>query len=68
MRVKTNLSSEELELVSKGLSRLAKAQQQDGRFEQSNPAEKALLSEVSDALDQMVDSLKLATKEVFDGE
>jgi len=68
MRVKTNLSSEELELVSKGLSRLAKAQQQDGRFEPSNPAEKALLSEVSDSLDQMIDSLKLATKEVFDGE
>ena len=68
MKVKTNLSAEELELVSKGLSRLAKAQQQDGRFEPNNPAEKELLAEVSDSLEEMVNSLKLEAKEIFDGE
>jgi len=68
MKVKTNLTSEELRLVSKGLSRLAKQQQTDGRFVPNNPAEKDLLAEAGDSIDQMLDSLKSAVSDLFRGE
>lgn len=68
MKVKTNLSAEELRLVSKGLSRLASRQQEDGQFVPSNPAEKDLLAQASDSLDEMLASLKFQVSELFRGE
>jgi len=68
MKVKTNLSSEELMLVSKGLSKLAKKQQADGRFVPNNPAEKDLLAEAGGSIDEMLDSLKSAVSDLFKGE
>jgi hypothetical protein len=68
MKVKTNLSSEELMLVSKGLNHLAKQQQVDGRFVPNNPAEKALLAEAGGSIDEMLDSLKSEVSELFKGE
>lgn len=68
MKVKTNLSAEELMLVSKGLGRLAKQQQADGRFVPNNPAEKDLLAEAGGSIDEMLDSLKSAVSDLFKGE
>jgi hypothetical protein len=67
MKVKTNLSSEELMLVSKGLSKLA-SKQADGVFVPNNPAEKDLLAEAGGSIDKMLDSLKLAVSDLFRGE
>ena len=68
MKVKTNLTSDELMRVSKGLSKLATRQQEDGRFVASNPAESELLAEASDALDEMLDCLKTEISDLFKGE
>jgi hypothetical protein len=68
MKVKTNLSSEELMLVSKGLSKLASKQQADGRFVPNNPAEKELLAEAGGSIDEMLNSLKSAVSDLFRGE
>jgi hypothetical protein len=66
MKVKTNLSSKELELVSKGLSQLAKHNQADGKFVPENPAESELIEFVSDSLDRMLDNISNEVKELFD--
>jgi len=55
-------------LVSKGLSKLAKKQQADGRFVPNNPAEKDLLAEAGGSIDEMLDSLKSAVSDLFKGE
>ena len=65
MKVKTNLSSNELQLVSKGLSRLASIQQEDGKFVPNNPAEKDLIDQASDSLEEMLISLKFQVSEMF---
>lgn len=59
MRVKTNLSSEELALVGRGLSLLAKSQRSTNKaFPTDNPAEKELLRRISAALDTSLDVLQ----------
>ena len=68
MRVRTNLSADELELVSKGLSKLAKMQRTDGKFVPNNPAEKKLLAKVDDSLEIMLDNLTSEVDELFRGE
>lgn len=65
MRVKTNLSSAELVLVSKGLISLAANEQKDGRFVPSNEAESELLSKAGDCVDDMLDNLTYEIKELF---
>lgn len=57
MKVRTNLTAEQLELVSKGLKKLAETQQADGRFTPANPAEEELMKEVTSALDMSLDNL-----------
>ena len=66
MKVKTNLSSFELELVSKGIGQLAKQGQADGKFIPENEAESGLLSLASSVLDEVLDSLNGGIKELFD--
>lgn len=66
MRLRTNLTSEELGLVSKGLAQLAKRNQVDGKFVPENPAESELVAFASDSLDKMLDSLSYEIKELFD--
>lgn len=68
MKVHTNLSSDELMLIGKGLSKLATKQQEDGRFVASNPAESELLAQASDAMDEMLDCLKREISDLFKGE
>lgn len=68
MKVKTNLSAEELNLVSKGLSRLAAKQQEDGQFVPNNAAERELLAAATDSLEEMLLSLKYQVSEMFKGE
>jgi hypothetical protein len=68
MKVKTNLTADELELVSRGLSSLAKSQRADGKFVPNNPAEKELLDEVDSALDTMLGSLSQEVATLFRGE
>lgn len=68
MKVKTNLSSDELNLVSKGLSRLAAKQQEDGKFVPNNSAEKDLIAQATDSLEEMLLSLKYQVSEMFKGE
>ena len=68
MKVKTNLSAEELNLVSKGLSRLAAKQQEDGQFVPNNAAERELLASATDSLEEMLLSLKYQVSEMFKGE
>lgn len=65
MKVKTNLTAEELELVSKGLKRLAETQQKDGQFQPSNPAEKDLMEEVTSALDMSLSQLVAEISTLF---
>jgi hypothetical protein len=65
MRVKTNLTSAELVLVSKGLNSLAATEQKDGRFVPANEAERTLLSQAGDALDEMLENLTVEIKELF---
>lgn len=57
MRVRTNLSADELELVSKGLKKLAESQQKDGQFTTANPAERELMEEVASAVDMSLTNL-----------
>lgn len=57
MKVKTNLTPHELDLVSKGLSVLAK-RQIEKPIVLENAAEKALLSEADELFETMVDSLQ----------
>lgn len=68
MKVKTNLSAEELNLVSKGLSRLAAKQQEDGQFVPNNAAERELIASATDSLEEMLLSLKYQVSEMFKGE
>jgi len=68
MKVKTNLTADELELVSRGLSSLAKSQRADGKFVPSNPAEKELLEEVDSAVDTMLGHLSREVATLFRGE
>jgi hypothetical protein len=65
MRVKTNLTSAELVLVSKGLNSLATTEQKDGKFVPSNKAESSLLASAGSALDEMLDNLTTEVKELF---
>jgi len=68
MKVKTNLTPDELRRVSKGLNKLAAQQQEDGRFVPNNPAESQLLAQASDTLDEMLDCLKREISDLFKGE
>lgn len=68
MKVRTNLSADELELVSKGLSKLAKSQRSDGKFVPQNKAERQLMSSVDDALDTMVGTLFKEVDDLFRGD
>lgn len=68
MKVKTNLTADELELVSKGLSMLAKQQKSDGKFVAENPAEIELLAQTGDVLDEMLSSLKTEISIIFKGD
>lgn len=65
MRVKTNLTTEELELVAKGLKQMAEKQQKDGHFTPANPAEKDLMEEVTSALDMSLNNLVAEISTLF---
>ena len=66
MKIRTNLTSKELVLVSKGLNKLAIMEQKDGKFKPSNAAEKDLLALTGSCLDEMLESLTSEIKELFD--
>lgn len=65
MKVKTNLSANELELVSKGLNKLAKNQRTDGKFVAANAAESELIKQFDSVFDEMIANLEeeLSNKE-----
>jgi hypothetical protein len=65
MRIKTNLSSKELRLVSKGLANAAGKNQVDGKFMPENDAESELVTLVNASLDQMLGNLSIEIKELF---
>ena len=65
MKVKTNLSSKELVLVSKGLASLATKSQVDGKFKAANTAESELVSLVGDCVDDMLVSFSTEIKDLF---
>ena len=65
MKIKTNLTSAELVLVSKGLNSLAANEQKDGKFVPANKAESILLSQAGAALDEMLENLNTEIKELF---
>lgn len=65
MKVRTNLTADELELVAKGLKKLSEKQQHDGQFVPANPAEQELMSEVTDALDMSLESLTSEISKLF---
>lgn len=54
MKVKTNLTPKELELVAKGLNKLAQAQTCYEPLKAENPAEQVLLHTPTDAFHQML--------------
>lgn len=58
MKVKTNLTPRELELVSKGLDRLAKSQVPYAPTKAENDAEKELLTSAKECFAQAVAYLK----------
>lgn len=65
MKIKTNLSPKELEIVSKGLSTLAKNQCTHAPLKAENGAEKELFRKMEVAYDEFVDDLHQATAEVI---
>lgn len=65
MKVKTNLTSAELVLVSKGLNSLATTEQKDGKFVPANKAESTMLSLAGTALNEMLANLTTEVKELF---
>ena len=58
MKVKTNLSSRELDLVGKGLQLLAKSKVKAKKYPLENPAERELLRQVEVVLSSTFDSLQ----------
>lgn len=58
MKVHTNLTQEELNLVAKGLQALAKQETSDGKYEPENEAEKELVTKAETAFKEMLVSLK----------
>lgn len=58
MRVKTNLSPQELDRVGKGLRLLAKSKTKAKKYPLENPAERELVRQVEVALSSTLDSLQ----------
>ena len=68
MKAKTNLNPRELLLVSKGLNQMAKNQISEGKFVPHNEAERELLDQANDVLDEMLINLKSEMSYLFSKE
>ena len=65
MKVRTNLSSEELELVAKGLRKMASKQRTEHKFTPANPAEEELVKDVARSVEHCLDSLAVEISALF---